>query len=110
MPELGDSVRLSVHCHDDLGMSVANSLAAVKAGARQAPVQWRDGSYTAPWPAEIPLRDGASYEIQFTMTKKTERLSLHLIPENVEGDLSRAVWMQAKGCTSQAKALLAQLQ
>jgi 2-isopropylmalate synthase len=26
---------LSVHCHDDLGFSVANSLAAVKAGARQ---------------------------------------------------------------------------
>ena len=35
VPELGESVRLSVHCHDDLGMSVANSLAAVKAGARQ---------------------------------------------------------------------------
>ncbi|MDE2765306.1 MAG: 2-isopropylmalate synthase [Chloroflexota bacterium] len=34
-PELGESVRLSVHCHDDLGMAVANSLAAVKAGARQ---------------------------------------------------------------------------
>ncbi|MCK4275417.1 MAG: 2-isopropylmalate synthase, partial [Phycisphaerae bacterium] len=26
---------ISVHCHDDLGMAVANSLAAVKAGARQ---------------------------------------------------------------------------
>ena len=25
----------SVHCHDDLGMAVANSLAAVRAGARQ---------------------------------------------------------------------------
>lgn len=35
VPELGDTVRLSVHCHDDLGMSVANSLAGVKAGARQ---------------------------------------------------------------------------
>jgi 2-isopropylmalate synthase len=35
VPELGDTVRLSVHCHDDLGMSVANSLAAVQAGARQ---------------------------------------------------------------------------
>ena len=35
VPELGESVRLSVHCHDDLGMSVANSLTAVKAGARQ---------------------------------------------------------------------------
>jgi len=28
-------VRLSAHCHDDLGMAVANSLAAVEAGARQ---------------------------------------------------------------------------
>jgi 2-isopropylmalate synthase len=26
---------LSVHCHDDLGLAVANSLAAIKAGARQ---------------------------------------------------------------------------
>jgi 2-isopropylmalate synthase len=30
-----DSLRFSVHCHDDLGLSVANSLAAIRAGARQ---------------------------------------------------------------------------
>jgi len=30
-----DKIVLSVHCHDDLGMAVANSLAAVRAGARQ---------------------------------------------------------------------------
>lgn len=30
-----DDITLSVHCHDDLGMAVANSLAAVYAGARQ---------------------------------------------------------------------------
>jgi len=30
-----DKIRLSVHCHDDLGMAVANSLTAVAAGARQ---------------------------------------------------------------------------
>ncbi len=30
-----DKVILSVHCHDDLGMAVANSLAAVRGGARQ---------------------------------------------------------------------------
>jgi len=29
------SVRFSSHCHDDLGMAVANSLASVQAGARQ---------------------------------------------------------------------------
>jgi 2-isopropylmalate synthase len=32
---LGDSAVVSVHCHDDLGMAVANSLAALHAGARQ---------------------------------------------------------------------------
>ncbi|MEO1015778.1 MAG: 2-isopropylmalate synthase [Pseudomonadota bacterium] len=30
-----DHVVFSVHCHDDLGMAVANSLAAVRGGARQ---------------------------------------------------------------------------
>ncbi len=30
--------RISVHCHNDLGLAVANSLAAVKAGARQVEV------------------------------------------------------------------------
>ncbi len=30
-----DNATLSVHCHNDLGMAVANSLAAVAAGARQ---------------------------------------------------------------------------
>jgi 2-isopropylmalate synthase len=34
IPELRD-VRLSVHCHDDLGLAVANSFAGVQAGARQ---------------------------------------------------------------------------
>ena len=30
-----DKARFSAHCHDDLGMAVANSLAGVKAGIRQ---------------------------------------------------------------------------
>lgn len=32
---LGSEVTVSVHCHDDLGLATANSLAAVQAGARQ---------------------------------------------------------------------------
>jgi 2-isopropylmalate synthase len=32
---VGDAVVLSAHCHNDLGLAVANSLAAVQAGARQ---------------------------------------------------------------------------
>ena len=33
--EGADSVTFSAHCHDDLGLAVANSLAAVRGGARQ---------------------------------------------------------------------------
>ena len=32
---LGDTAVVSVHCHDDLGLAVANSIAAVQNGARQ---------------------------------------------------------------------------
>ncbi|MFN9460827.1 MAG: 2-isopropylmalate synthase [Acidobacteriota bacterium] len=32
---IGSQAIVSVHCHDDLGLAVANSLAAVEAGARQ---------------------------------------------------------------------------
>jgi len=32
---LGDSAIVSVHCHDDLGLAVANSIVAIEAGARQ---------------------------------------------------------------------------
>ncbi len=35
IPVLGKSVVLSVHCHNDLGLAVANSLAAIQAGANQ---------------------------------------------------------------------------
>jgi len=34
VPNIGKTI-ISVHCHDDLGMAVANSLAGVKNGARQ---------------------------------------------------------------------------
>jgi 2-isopropylmalate synthase len=34
VPNAGEAI-LSVHCHNDLGLAVANSLAAVQAGARQ---------------------------------------------------------------------------
>jgi 2-isopropylmalate synthase len=35
VPALGTKAILSVHCHNDLGLATANSLAAVRAGARQ---------------------------------------------------------------------------
>src|SRR5258707_180503 len=37
-PGMHDGITISVHCHDDLGMAVANTLAGLRAGARQAEV------------------------------------------------------------------------
>ncbi len=36
--EVGDRATVSVHCHNDLGLATANTLAAVQAGARQVEV------------------------------------------------------------------------
>ena len=43
---------LSVHCHNDLGLAVANTLAAISNGARQAEVTINglgNGPATPPW-------------------------------------------------------------
>ncbi len=37
-PGMHAGITVSVHCHDDLGMATANSLAGIRAGARQAEV------------------------------------------------------------------------
>jgi len=37
-PGMHDGITVSVHCHDDLGMATANTLAGIQAGARQAEV------------------------------------------------------------------------
>ena len=37
-PGMHEGITVSVHCHDDLGMATANTLAGIRAGARQAEV------------------------------------------------------------------------
>ncbi len=37
-PGMRDDITISVHCHDDLGLATANTLAGIRAGARQAEV------------------------------------------------------------------------
>ncbi len=37
-PGMTENITVSVHCHDDLGLATANTLAGIRAGARQAEV------------------------------------------------------------------------
>ncbi len=94
-------------------IAIGAASAALKADGGQAPgqadVTWQDGSYTAPWPAGLPLADGASYQLEFAVTGKTLRLSIRQVPGDLDSDVSRAVWMHENGCTAQAKALLGTL-
>lgn len=87
-------------------IAIGAASASLKAAEGRATVTWQDGSYTAPWPAGLPLVDGATYELEFTVTGKTRRLSIHQVPDDLDDDLARAVWMHENGCTPQARALL----
>ena len=89
VPELGDTVRLSVHCHDDLGMSVANSLAAVKAGARQVEgcingIGERAGN-TALEEVIMALRTRADYFGVDTQVETTQLYSTSRLVSQVSG-------------------------
>ncbi len=90
-------------------IAIGAASAALKADGGQAGVTWQDGSYTAPWPAGLPLADGATYQLEFAITGTTRHLNIHQVPGDLDGDVSRAVWMHEKGCTAQAKALLGTL-
>ncbi len=90
-------------------IAIGSVAASLKAPDGQAGVTWQDGSYTTPWPAELPLTDGATYQLEFTFTGKSQRLSIHQVPGELDSDVSRAVWMHEKGCTVQARALLGTL-
>lgn len=85
-------------------------IASLKTGGQDAEVAWTAGSHTAPWPAELPLRDGQNYELHFVASKKTQKLTLHRVPDDLPTDAHKVVWMHEKGCAQQAAVFLARLQ
>jgi hypothetical protein len=90
-------------------IAIGETAVSLKTDGEQAGVTWRDGSFTVPWPAELPLADGATYELEFAVTGKTRQLRIHQMPDGLDSDISRAVWMHEQGCTAQAKVLLGTL-
>jgi 2-isopropylmalate synthase len=62
-PGMNESITISVHCHDDLGMATANTLAGIRAGARQAEVTMNG----------IGERAGNTSLEEVVMTLKTRR-------------------------------------
>ena len=103
--ENSDKVEFSVHCHNDLGMAVANSLAGVLGGARQIEctingLGERAGN-TAMDAARVAKRMGAHATILYRRTKKFMPADEHelqlAIDEGVEFIELAAPVKQAKG-------------
>jgi 2-isopropylmalate synthase len=67
-PGMHDGITISVHCHDDLGLATANSLAGIRAGARQAEVTING----------IGERAGNTSLEEVVMTLRTRRPVFHL--------------------------------
>ncbi len=115
-PWVIDSGRAGAHCVRSgrpaqlwRPIAIGATSAALGSDAGQSGVTWQDGSYTVAWPASLPLADGATYRLEFAVTGKTRRLNIRQVPDDLDSDVSRAIWMHENGCTAQATALLGTL-
>ena len=73
------TVPISIHCHDDFGMAVANSLAAVEAGAAQVHVHRQRLRRTSRQRFTRRSRYGAAHDLQ-VQNKRQHSLALQHFP------------------------------
>ncbi len=79
-----------------------------RTGAK-ASTDWPSGAATLDWPTGIALEDGASYMARVQEFLGARKLILHLVPGDLPTDAHRVAWMAERGCTEQARLLLARV-
>lgn len=72
-------------------------------------VRWPAGSNRMAWPGGVPLTDGGRYLAKLSDRPTASKLMIHLVPGGLPSDAHRVAWMAERGCSRQAKALLAGL-
>ncbi|MGB0747585.1 MAG: hypothetical protein ACPGO3_02475 [Magnetospiraceae bacterium] len=75
----------------------------------RAEVAWGLGMKETTWPAAVGLEDGAGYVILSRRGSTATRVTLKLIPAELEQDAPRAIWMAKNDCMRQAKLLLGEI-
>ncbi|MEE8394171.1 MAG: hypothetical protein V3R66_07490 [Rhodospirillales bacterium] len=78
-------------------------------GGGKASRKWSAGDDRAAWPEGIEVRDGGQYLARISGKASAAKLIVHVVPAGLPSDAHRAAWMADKGCSSQARALLADL-
>lgn len=72
-----------------------------------AEANWPSGADTLSWPGDVPLVDGAEYVARLDHDNTARKIVVHVAPGGLHGVAHEAAWMAERGCTTQAKALLA---
>lgn len=70
---------------------------------------WRRGEETVAWPEDLPPESGADYKIRLSGTTATREVTLHVLPDGIDDDIHRAIWLTEQGCREQARRLLGNL-
>ncbi len=79
------------------------------AKGEQAIVDWPAGTVEAEWPANLDLRDKATFQILVNTESRPVTITVHLVPAGLAPDALIAAWMADHGCGRQAHNLLATL-
>ncbi len=79
-----------------------------RTGAR-ASARWKRGEATTAWPADMPAEDGVTYLVRLQGNLTARKITIHMVPADIDRPAAQVVWMARRGCMSQAKRLLARL-
>ena len=72
-------------------------------------IDWPAGMDGIDWPDGLALTDGGRYLVKMSGRMTAAKMVVHILPADLPSDAHRVAWMADKGCTGQAKALLASL-
>ncbi len=79
----------------------------IAGSAGEATLDWPAKAAMVAWPAALALADRESYLVRYGSAAEPKRLVLHLVPPALPTDAHKAAWMAERGCTRQARAVLA---
>ncbi len=77
-------------------------------GGPKADVPWARSQTSVQWPASVPVKNGAAYQIRYGATATS--VTLHLLTRKTASPGQVALWMAERGCQSQAAAMIDSLE
>lgn len=91
------------------GKAVRLSKLTVSGPGVESAVDWPKGDATLPWPASVPLKDGAAYHLTRDDAPDLVAITVRLVPASVKGDAAAAGWMGDNGCRAQGLAIVGRM-